>query len=117
MTEDDDDELIRIYRGVSLERPDRALDRKILRAAAKTRIHSPLIPIAAAMAASLILAWIIPWHESRQAVSHHRAARSEIVPGLYDGRVAAELADPTLTNQSIFEQLPGGAEGDVNHGS
>ena len=116
MTEDDD-ELIRIYRGVSMERPDQALDRKILRAAAKARIQSTLIPIAAAMAASLILAWIIPWRETRPAVSHHRTARSEIVPGLYDGRIAAELADPALTRQSLFEQLPGGAEGKVNHGS
>lgn len=115
--DDDDVDLINKYRGLSQEYPDPALDRKILRAAGRARIRRALLPIALAMAASLVLAWIGSRHEAGPAASYHRAARSEVVPGLYEGRVAEELADPGMTRQSTFEQMPGGTEGEVNHGS
>ena len=115
--EDDDVELIARYRGSSLERPDKALDEKILRAASRAKICKALLPMALSLAAILALAWVAPWHEARRPVSSHRAVRSEFVPGLYDGRMADELADPAMTQQSSFNQMPGGTEGGVNHGS
>jgi hypothetical protein len=116
-SDDDDDDLVSIYRGLSLERPDRALDQKILRAARRARIGNNLLPIALALAAGLTLAWITPWHAARPAFPYHRAASSEAVPGLYDGRIAQQLADPAMTRQSTFEQMPGGTEGETHHGS
>jgi hypothetical protein len=114
---DDDVDLVKQYQRLVLERPDRALDRKILRAASRARISNTLAPIACAMAASLALMWIATRHGPSPAVSTHRAARSEVVPGLYEGRIAGQLADPAMTRQSMFEQMPGGTEGGMNHGS
>jgi hypothetical protein len=114
--DDDDDNLVSLYRGTSPECPDPALDRKILRAADKAGLRKSLLPIALALAASVTLAWIVPRHEARPAV-HHRAATDDVVPGLYEGRIAEELADPAMTRRSMLEQMPGGAEGEINHGS
>lgn len=118
MTGDDDDaDLLGTYRGAMLERPDPALDQKILRAADRARVRKILLPVALALAASLAVVWIIPRHEARPVAPYHRAARSDAVPGLYEGRIAEELADPAMTRRSMLEQMPGGAEGEMNHGS
>jgi hypothetical protein len=117
MTDDDDTVLISMYRGASLEMPDPALDRKILRAANSVGIYRIFLPIGLAMAAGLTLAWIVPWHAAGPAASRHPAVASDITPGLYEGRIAQELADPATTRYSAFEQMPGGTEGKASHGS
>lgn len=113
--DDDDIHLVNTYRGLLQERPDRTLDQKILRAAGRARIRNALLPMALAMAASLVLVWVASRHEPGRAA--HHPPGSKTVPGFYEGRIAEQLADPAMTRQSMLEQMPGGTEGGMNHGS
>jgi hypothetical protein len=111
MHEDDDSDLLRLYRSHARELPPVALDAKIL-AAARTSHARWWLLATAAVAACLVLAFQTQRHPQTQP---HPTAR--YVPGgLYDGQAAGQLADPQLMRQQAIMQLPGGSDGGRENG-
>lgn len=113
-TEEDDRDLLRLYRAQAQELPGAALDARILaasRAAGMRRWLLALLP-AAAVAACLILAL----QPARHMPATHTFSTADTA-GLYDGQAAQQLADPELMRQMAITQLPGGTNGGTANGS
>lgn len=106
--EDDDPDLLKSYRSVAREAPDRALDRQILAAASALRARQRQLPLLLALAACLLIALYAALLTHAPAPAAPRDPRLAQA-GLYEGRAAQFLSDPELMRQSALGQMPGGA--------
>jgi hypothetical protein len=104
--EHDDPVIARLWRGVSAETPDMLLDVRILNAAHVQQQRRRLVPLAAALAACLVLAL---YALQMQSAPRQQAALPDTSTfGLYEGRAGAPLADSEAMQQMIRQQ-PGGS--------
>jgi hypothetical protein len=114
--DDNDFGVVTAYRAEAGELPDPSLDRAVLRAAQAARLRRQWLAPGITLAAILILVWMTVQRQEAPLVPPAPAS-AVMTPGLYDGRIAAELGDPRQTEQSRIGQMPGGIDGEVKHGS
>jgi broad specificity phosphatase PhoE len=108
MSGEDDADLLRAWRGQAQEAPDDLLDRRVLKAAQAQRARRTALPLAAAMAACLVLAF----YAGRAQQTAPPAPVAELDTstfGLYEGRRAGPLADPEMMDQRMIRQMPDAA--------
>jgi hypothetical protein len=104
MSEDEDHDLLRAWREHARETPGELLDRRVLGAARAHERRRRLLPLAAAMAACLVLALYGTWLQ--QADSPAPVSRLDTSTfGLYVGRVGLP---PDPEAQAMIRQMPGG---------
>jgi hypothetical protein len=109
MSGDHDDPLIaRLWRDVSSEAPAPLLDARILQAARLQQRRRRLMPLAAALAACLVLALAATQYLNRAVPDAVRPAMA--VSRLYEARATAELSNPQTMHEMQLRQMPGGSE-------
>jgi hypothetical protein len=109
MNGDHDDPLIaRLWRDVSSEAPAPLLDARIMQAARLQQRRHRLLPLAAALAACLVLTLYATQYLNRAVPEAARPAVS--VSRLYEARATAELANPQTMHELQLRQMPGGSE-------
>jgi hypothetical protein len=109
MNGDHDDPLIaRLWRDVSSEAPAPLLDARILRAARAQQRRSRLLPLAAALAACLVLTLYATQYLNRTAPD--MAGPAVAVSRLYEVRATAALSNPQTMHEMQLRQMPGGSE-------
>jgi hypothetical protein len=111
--EDDDSDLLQLYRAQAKAMPPPALGARILVASRTSHARWWLLATAAA-AACLLLAFQMQPHQSQ---TPPRPVARYVPGGLYDGQAAQQLADPQLMRQQAIMQMPGGSEGRRSNGS
>ena len=104
MMDGDDHDLLRAWRGEAREAPGDLLDRRILRAAEAQRRRRRALPLAAAMAACLVLALyaVRPQQLPAPASQPNKTIA-------YQNDTTALLADPEAMRQMMIRQMPGGS--------
>ena len=109
MTGDHDDPaLVRLWRGISSETPAPALDAHILKAARLQQQRRRFVPLAAALAACLVLAVYALQMQPQQA-----GLPDTSTFGLYEGRAGAPLTHGGATQQMIRQMRGGSAYADI----
>ena len=106
MNDDDDRDLLRAWRDAGQEGPGELLDRRILAAARAQQTRRRTLPLAAALAACLVLAL---YAERSRTVTTPPAKPDMSMAGLYEGRSADLLADPEAMQQMMIRNMPGGS--------
>jgi hypothetical protein len=107
MTSDEDDhDLLRAWRREARETPGDLLDRRVLKAAQAAQARRRLLPLAAAMAACLVLALYAGRLAQTPPASPPPSARLDTSTfGLYVGRTGAP---PDAATEAMIRQQPGG---------
>ena len=106
MNDDDDRDLLRAWRDAGQEGPGELLDRRILAAARAQQTRRRTLPLAAALAACLVLAL---YAERQQQQAPKPIPVAELDPatiGLYEGRSADILASPAAMQDIMIHQPP-----------
>jgi hypothetical protein len=106
MNDEDDRELLRAWRDAARDDPGELLDRRILSAARAHRARRSALPVAAALAACLVLAL---YAERQQQQAPKPIPVAELDPatiGLYEGRSADILASPAAMQDIMLHQPP-----------
>jgi hypothetical protein len=98
MTDGDDHDLLHAWRGAAQETPGDLLDRRILAVARAHRARRLALPLAAAMAACLVLA-LYAERPQMAAPPKSAAMPDPATYGLYAGREVALLSDPVAMKQ------------------
>jgi hypothetical protein len=106
MTGDHDDpRLARLWRDVSRETPDMLLDARILQAARLKQQRSRFYPLAAAMAACLVLALAVMQFQRPPQVQTALPDTSTF--GLYEGRAGVSVAGADALDRITLDQMTG----------
>jgi hypothetical protein len=103
--EHDDPLLARLWRGVSDETPAPLLDARILQAARLQHQRRRVLPLAAALAACLVLGIAAV---QLQSATENLPVTSTV--GLYDEGITAVPVNSEAVQQRFIRQLPGGTE-------
>ena len=107
MTGDPDDPLVaRTWRGISSETPAAALDALILKAAREQHRRRQLVPLAAALAACLVLAV----YAAQRGLAPEQPVAMPDTFGLYEEGITAVPVNSDAVEQKLIRQMPGGAE-------
>lgn len=105
MSDEEDFELLRAWRDAPRDAPDELLDRRILHAAQNHRRRRAVLPLAAAMAACLVLAFYAL--RPGQII-----APAPVMPldtatiGLYEGRSSGVAADSDAMQAMLVRRTP-----------
>lgn len=102
----DDPRLARLWRDISSEAPAPLLDARILHAARAQQRRHRLVPLAAALAACLVLTLYATQYMNRAV------PEAPVIPvsRLSEVRATAELSDPQAMHELQMRQMPGGSE-------
>src|SRR5262245_37415747 len=106
MSRGHDDPLItRLWREASAETPAALLDARILQAARLQQRRRRFVPLAAALAACLVLTlYAVPLQPVPRATLPDTSSF-----GLYEGRAGATSAASTAMQEMMIRQMPGGS--------
>jgi hypothetical protein len=105
MSDEDDFDLLHAWRGQPDEVPDELLDRRILKAAQAQRARRAALPLAAALAACLLLT-VYAERQERVVAPAPAVALDTSAFGLDDGRGPAVLADLDGMDQRMIRHAP-----------
>ena len=106
MSDEDDFDLLRAWRGQPDQVPDDLLDRRILKAAQAQRARRSALPLAAAMAACLLLAVYAVRQERAVMPAPAAVALDTSAFGFDEGRGTAVLADLEDVDQRMMRHVP-----------
>lgn len=103
---DDDRDLLRAWRDAAQEAPGELLDRRILAAARAQRARRSALPVAAALAACLVLVVFSMERQEQAPRTIPVAALDTATIGLYEGRSADIPADPEAMQDIMIHPAP-----------
>jgi hypothetical protein len=106
MNDEDDRDLLRAWRDADQEGPGELLDRRILSAARAHRARRRALPLAAALAACLVVAFYAERQQQQAPRPVPVAELDTATVGLYEGRGADILASPGAMQDIMIHQAP-----------
>lgn len=116
MSDDDDHALANMWRDVSRDTPDPLLDARILAAARAQQRRRHIAPLAAALAACLVLALYVSLSAGKPVTPHYAPVPGIETFGMQAGRELAILSDAGAMRQMLPHKPPGGPNpSDVVH--
>lgn len=105
MNDEDDHDLLAAWRAQPRDTPGELLDRRILQAAQIHRVRRAALPLAAAMAACLLLVFHVM--RPQEIVSPTPIAQLDTATiGLYEGRGTGAVAEPEATQAMMLRRTP-----------
>jgi hypothetical protein len=109
MNDQDDPDLLRAWRDAAQDAPGEMLDRRILSAARAHQARRRVLPLAAALAACLVVAFYAERQQQKAPKPIPVAELDTATIGLYEGRSADISANPEAMQEIMIHQAPVGS--------
>jgi predicted membrane-bound mannosyltransferase len=109
MNDQDDPDLLRAWRDAAQDAPGEMLDRRILSAARAHQARRRVLPLAAALAACLVVAFYAERQQQKAPRPVPVAELDTATIGLYEGRSADISASAEAMQEIMIHQAPVGS--------